>query len=212
MKILVVDDHPLFAQGMSTAIKDIVGKTDILSAESCESAFPILADHLDIEWIFLDLNLPGMNGYEFLSELKKMCCPIPVVIISSIEEIANIHNALKLGASGFISKSESYDGLVIAIDSLQKTGRYITPSYRKALDNFRAGLDQNAECNSVLTFRQRQVLNLLAAGSTNKDIAEHLNISVSTIKGHITSIFDILNVNSRTKAIKEAKDRGIINY
>ena len=157
------------------------------------------------------MQLPGLNGIEFLGELRARRVPVPVVILSALESPAIIHRALSAGASGYISKTAPRDELVRGLRAIARAGHYVSPTLRRPLDNFRAGIGPVEGGGITLTRRQRQILDLLASGRSNLDIAGRLSIAESTVKGHLATLYALLNAETRTACVAEARRMGLLD-
>ena len=153
MKVLVVDDHPLFLSGIRGVLESLADDVSVLEAGSAEDAIEHIQRAPDIDFICLDLQLPGLNGIEFLAELRKRRVPAPVVILSALESPNVIHCALKAGANGYISKTTARDELVTELETIARSGHYVSPILRRRLDNFRAGFGTADEGGVNLTRR-----------------------------------------------------------
>ncbi len=209
MTLLLLDDHPLFRKGIAQTILDLDASYRILEANSAQQAFTLIRDHTDIECIFLDLKLPDMDGTYFLSELKRFKCPIPVIVLSANEDPAIIDLCLHSGACGYLTKAATGQEISSALKSLQTSEPYISHSLQSTFRHYQN--KTQATCPIPLTRRQRQVLFLLSDGLSNYEIAHSLNISESTVKGHISTLFAILNTNNRTQCINEARRQHLVN-
>lgn len=210
MKVLVVDDHPLFLSGIRGVIESLADEVCVLEATSAEEAVARIQREPDIDFICLDLQLPGLNGIEFLGELRRRRVPAPVVILSALESPGIIHRALKAGAIGYISKTAPRDELVKGLRAIVRSGHYVSPALRRPLDNFRAGIGPRGGGGVNLTRRQRQILELLASGLGNPEIAGRLRIAQSTVKGHLATLYALLNVETRTACLAEARRLGVL--
>ena len=211
MKILLVDDHPLFLAGIRHVLAGLADQVTILEAGSAETAFECLDAHPDLDWICLDLQLPGLDGFDFLAELKTRRITTPIVILSANDSPSVVHRALRAGASGYLSKSTPMYEIRAAFDALEHRGHYVSSSLRAELDNFRAGIADPRSGGIALTRRQRQVLKLVAEGRSNNAIADQLGVAESTVKGHVSTLFSIFDVDNRTGCVREASRLGFVD-
>jgi len=212
MKILIADDHPLYRMALSGLLTQLDKKTDIIDCNDFdELQAEMAADSPKPDLIVLDVRMPGKSFEDVLTELKNDFPLIPVVVISASEEISVMTKAIKLGADGYIPKSSTREVLISAIRLVLSGGKYI-PSQAFAM----SVQDPVSQSNAVktgtenathsLTKRQKNVLDLMSKGQSNREIAEALNLAESTIKVHITAIFRTLGVNNRTQAVLHAKE------
>jgi DNA-binding NarL/FixJ family response regulator len=209
MKFLLIDDHPLFRQGLKGIAQRLDGAAVVLESASFGAAQALLDDDLDL--VLLDLRLPDRDGLEALAAIRAAFPALPVVIVSASENKQDIKAALRLGALGFVSKASSADvlenalRLVLAGDIYLPSGIMLGPDGQPGADWSR-GLDEPPARG--LTDRQAQVMRLMARGESNKQIARALNLSESTVKVHVTAILRALGVTSRAQAIVAAFQQG----
>ena len=202
MRILVCDDHAIFRSGLLTALSEIPGDVELLEAGDAVSALEILMQG-GVDLILLDLQMPGMNGWQALRQIREAHPSVGVVIVSASEESADVRAALDAGASGFIPKSSTAPLLRAAIEVVLTGGIYIPsvlmdqPQQANAAD---AEPARRRERASQLTPRQREVLILMSRGLSNREIGEILEIAPGTVKTHLSALFEILDVSNRTEA------------
>ncbi|QRM54142.1 response regulator transcription factor [Sinorhizobium sp. BG8] len=200
MTIIIADDHPLFRGALRQAVLGMEGDPAIVEAGDFESARTAAAANPDADLLLLDISMPGASGLSGLISLRAEFQGLPVVIVSASDDGATIRRAIDLGASGFISKSATIDGIREAISAVLAGGIY-TP------DGYERGMEQDAEIADLinrlrtLTPQQSRVLGMLAEGLLNKQIAYELGVSEATIKAHVSAILLKLNVDSRTQAV-----------
>jgi DNA-binding NarL/FixJ family response regulator len=208
--VLIVDDHPLFIVGLKHYLGELEQDIEVVEATSIAAAWASIERNPDFDYVFLDIKLPDQDGISFLEELKHRKITIPVLVISASEEPAWVHNAIAAGAVGYLSKTAPHLELTEAFAAIHTRGYYISSNLRKALHDYRAGLSIPYSGHVKLTRRQQSVLKLIADGLNNREICTSLNISESTVKGHISILFDILDVHNRTSCIREAKRFGLL--
>ena len=172
------------------------------SVSSGEEALDMLErQHLDI--VLLDLRMPGMNGIDTLLAIKRKTIPVHVIVLTSYETDEDIYRAVNAGAEGYLLKNASLREMVEAIRAVRAGNRYIPRRIASRL--------AERMTRSNLTARELEVLKLLAKGLTNKQIASALGISDNTVRNHINSIIEKLEVSDRTEASTTAIQRGIID-
>ncbi len=206
VKILLLDDHPLFRKGIVQTLHDIDASHVVVEANTAEQALGMLKAETDIDGVFLDLTLPDMSGFDFLAELREQRIPVPVIILSADETPEVVDRGLRAGASGYLTKAVAGEEIAAALHALESTGSYVSRSLKQPLNHYRAEqIEVNGLLDTTLTRRQRQVLELLAQGLSNLQIATALNISESTVKGHASTLFSIFNADNRTQCVNEAR-------
>lgn len=210
MQVLLIDDHPLFREGLRGLIERMDPKACVVEAESCEEALA-LADRggAGFDLILLDLALPGMNGLDGISSFRARFSTTPVVVISGSFDSARVKQALDRGAQGFIPKATPPDVLMSALRLIFSGGIYVPAS---VMDEGAAPQAARAATVADLTSAQARVLQLLAVGHSNKAIANTLDISDNTVRAHVSAILRALNVNNRTEAVHVAIERGLVSH
>ncbi|WP_449286103.1 response regulator transcription factor [Marinobacter sp. PE14] len=195
-KVLLVDDHVLFSQGLAGLIRQEGLAESVVIASTVEGASHLLVRQDDFQLILLDIALQGETGLALLPRLASHREPPPVVIISSSEDEATVRAAQAAGARGFLAKSAGRSALVSMVRSVSRGEGY-----------FPGGVDPVAPGLS-LTPRQMDVLLLLAQGFPNKRICQSLNLTEHTVKTHLKAIFTQLGVHNRTECVNLARARG----
>ncbi len=201
MKILVCDDHALFRAGLGLVLRELEDRTELLDASSADETFGLADAHPDLDLVLMDLNMPGMDGMAALDVLRARFPTLPVVIISGSEHEADVRAAIARGAAGFIPKSSSAPVLLAALRLILSGGVYIPPLVLAATTPASpAPPDRRRERAAGLTPRQLEVLALMAAGRTNREICDTLGIAEGTVKAHVATILETLEVANRTEA------------
>ncbi len=200
MNILIVDDHILFAEGLKHLLESLDHESTIHYASDAESAVQHILKHGTPNLILLDVNLPGMNGYDLLKKLHQLNIWSPVLMISANEAPSSTGIALSNGAAGFISKSSDSTVLLNAIKTVIDGDVFMPCSSHK----------QSGNAHFSVTDRQQEILYLLSQGMLNKQIAYELSISANTVKAHLSEIFRILKVKNRTAAVHNAYEKGLL--
>jgi DNA-binding NarL/FixJ family response regulator len=213
-RALIVDDHPLFRSALRQVIDGMFGDAyEIMEAGSFDEAEPLVGGRadLDLDIILLDLHLPGSNGFSSLIELRNRAPSVPIIVISASATKDVIRDSLTYGASGFIPKSFSIDGIRTALESVISGQLFAPPAdaFEVAPPASSGQRSSTAEQKvSALTHGELRVLELLAKGKPNKLIAFELGIKESTVKAHVTAILRKLRVHSRTQAVLAARELG----
>jgi len=215
MKVLVVDDHHLIREGMRPVLAKLAAAgeaVEVLDAATFGEARAYLERHADVELVLLDLRLPDASGLDALDELQRSHPDVPVVLMSGEDDAANVRAALEHGALGYIPKSSSPPVVLHALRLVLAGGIYVPPEILRA-DRAPAPRPAGARTADVarlgLTPRQVEVLALLAAGRSNKEICRELRLSEGTVKTHLAAIFKALGVANRVQAVIAAGRMGI---
>jgi len=216
MKILLIDDHPLFREGVALLLKPLVDALETWEAGSCEEAFALLDQRGSADLVLIDLGLPGLSGLEGLARLRQDYPEVPVVVMSSSDDKDTVLAVLDAGAMGFIPKSSTSQVMLGALRLILARGIYLPPSV------FLTGRPASAPAAPAqaapqarhpaelgLTPRQAEVLHLLLQGKPAKLIGRQLNLSLSTVKAHTSAVLRALNVTTRTQAILAAGRMGL---
>ncbi len=221
MKILLVDDHVLFREGVALLLRPLVPDADVTEAGTCEEALRLVSESGGVDLVLMDLNLPGMPGMEGIALLRERYPSIPVVALSSNDDMQTVLGALDAGAMGFIPKSSSSGVLNGALKLIMAGGIYLPPSVflaeRQLPDStthvVQAGVDRSkpsvAPSALGLTPRQADVLYLILQGKSAKIICRELGLSSSTVKIHTSAVLRALNVTTRTQAVIAAGKMGV---
>ncbi len=189
IRVLVVDDHQVVRRGLAALLATDRGIAVVGEAGSGEEAVRVAAAaHPDV--VLLDLMMPGMNGVEATPRIKTAAPGAAILMLTSYTDADLIAPALAAGALGYLLKTASTDEVLAAIRQVAAGRRVMDPAAETALSQY-AGVD--------LTLREREVLNLVADGLSNAEIAERLTITVRTVKAHISSLLQKLALADRTQ-------------
>lgn len=214
MKLLLIDDHPLFRDGLSLLIQhrlSLPGHAELtlLEAGDLAEAAVVLRAHPDVQLALLDLNLGDRQGLDTLQQWRGMAPDVPVIVLSADDRADTIVSAIDRGAAGFIPKTVQAATMQ---DALRRVlaGEVYLPEMPGA-DALVAQGAEPASPESLLGLSERQldVLRLLIEGKPNKEICRMLVLSESTVKTHLSAIFRKLGVNSRTQAVVTVARAGV---
>lgn len=209
MKVLITDEQSLFRDGLSLRLKQINQDISILQASDIIEMQKIISRENDIDILILDIDLAELNSAEVISKIKITSPNTKIVVISSSEDTRTIKKILSYGVKGYIPKKSDSNILSGALKLILDGGTYIPPVM---LDNT---IDYsihniNGYPKKNLTNRQSQVLDLIAQGKSNKQIAYDMGVSEATVKLHINALLRSLKVNNRTQAVITAQKMGLI--
>jgi DNA-binding NarL/FixJ family response regulator len=170
------------------------------SFENAENALKELP-HLEVDAVLMDINLPDESGIICVNKLKTFCQEVMFLMCTSYEDDDKIFQSLEAGASGYILKTEGPAKIIGALDELFDGGSPMSSSIaRKVVASFSKMESQN-KLTETLTVREREILDLLAKGQMNKEVAYKLEISNGTVRKHIQNIYEKLHVNTRVEAV-----------
>jgi DNA-binding NarL/FixJ family response regulator len=200
MKILIVDDHPLFRAGFQAVLEGSELEAGVSSVSSVPEALQALQRDSDIGLILLDIHLRGDDGFNALKVIGERFPTTACIMISGDEQQSIAARAVAAGASGFIPKSFTADEMIGAIRKVL-AGEVFVPAT--------ADLTSTGEANG-LTLRQLEVISMLGRGFSNKEIARALDVAERTVKAHVSAVFEALNVRNRTQAVLVAQRRGFL--
>ena len=196
MKVLIVDDHLVVREGLTALLQSFEPGLQVLQAPGGAAGLQLAAAHRDLDLVFLDLKLPGVEGVSAIVEFVHHCPHTPVIVISSSESPDDVREACAAGAMGFVPKSAARQTLLSAMKLVLAGEVYVPPFMLDA---------QPAAPTARLTARQREVLDFLREGASNKQIARNLALSEKTVKIHVTAILRQFGAANRTQAVQAAK-------
>jgi DNA-binding NarL/FixJ family response regulator len=202
LRVLIVDDHPIMRVGIAAIVRATPDMTVIDQAGSGEEAIEMFEKHLP-DVTLVDLRLPGISGVEVIRRIIGRHPDTKIVVLTTYEGDEDIHQALQAGARSYIIKGMPHNALVSALRRVHAGGRFLPPPVTRALSSRLP--------DSELSSREREVLNLIMRGQSNKEIATELGITESTVKCHVSVILMRLNVNDRTQAVVIGLQRGLIH-
>ena len=198
-RVLIVDDHSLVRDGLRSIFDDAFPTCEILEADSLEAALRTLDENGDVDLVLLDLNIPDVSPLSGLEALRDRFPATPVVMVSGVTDRNVVRDALAAGAAGFVPKSLKRAAIVEALE-LVISGEIYMPELE--CDETVAAEEEMIRARiESLTPQQRVVLGHLVAGRLNKQIAYELDVSMTTVKAHVSAILQKMNVFSRTQAV-----------
>ena len=210
IQVMIVDDHPVVRQGVRSLLSNHPDIQVVGEAESAASLFATLNGNPP-DVILLDVRMPGQNGIEVTQRLKRERTGIKVIILTTYDDDEILFGALRAGADGYLLKSASPENLASSIRSVARGERLMSPALvDKMMRQFQNLASEKIRADSGLTDQELQVLQAIAAGSTNKEIADKLYWSEVTVKRKTQDIFEKLGVANRAQAVAEATRRGIL--
>ncbi len=211
MRVLLADDHPLFRDGLAALLR-ARGMTVVGEANNGMEALE-LTRTIKPELILMDVNMPQMDGLEATRRIKAELPQTKIVILTVSDEDENLFQAIKFGAEGYLLKNLQSQAFFDLIDGIARGEAPISRELAtKILDEFSRRLKDDAKVGNSedLTEREKQVLELVAEGSTNRDIASRLNVTENTVKYHLKNILEKLHLRNRAQAVAYAMQAGLL--
>lgn len=199
--LLLVDDHCLMRIGLTAILKLDPDVQIIAEADSGLTALKAYKTYLP-DIVLLDIRMPEMDGVETLKLIREINPLAKVIMLTTSEQEQDIHNAIKFGAMGYLLKDASPHDIISAIKSVAQGKRIFSPTIE--------ALAQNRETLHDLSPRQVEVLKLAAKGFSNQQIGTILGISYTSVKSHLKTVFQRLDVTNRSEAVASAIKRGVI--
>lgn len=210
MKVLIADEQSLFRDGLTLRLKEINQNIDILQSSSLTEMLQILSAEPNTDILILDIDLAGFSAEETIKNIQNISPSAKIIAISSSEDAHNVKNILSLGAKGYIPKRSDSNILSGALKLILDGGTYIPPVMLKTDSISKSTSPTLPPLKKNLTNRQSQVLDLIAQGKSNKQIAYDMGVSEATVKLHINALLRSLKVNNRTQAVITAQKMGLI--
>jgi DNA-binding NarL/FixJ family response regulator len=203
-RVAVIDDHPLYRQGLAVAIEEAPGMELVLAARSVEDFDAHRGVRPDV--VVLDLHLPGLEGPQAVAHL---CARgLAVLVVSASDDQDAVLDAIAAGASGYLTKDAEAAEITAAVTAIAQGGTYVSPALAAYL--LRAARRQPPAVPWALTEREREILRLLASGETDQDIAAQLYISVRTVRSHLERIRDKTGRRRRPDLTRLAIEQGLM--
>ncbi len=208
-RLLVVDDHPAFRRGLEVMLDGTDDIEIVGQADTGERALEQAAS-LDPDVILMDLRMPGLDGIEVTRRLTRSGTSAAVVVLTMFQDDDSVFAAMRAGARGYVLKGADQDEIVRAIRAAAAGEAIFGPEIaQRVIAHFTNGSGSTAAAFPSLTEREREVLEMIAAGRGNAAIAHDLMISLKTVRNHVSNIFIKIQVADRSQAIVKARDAGL---
>lgn len=215
IKVLMVDDHALFRDGMRYVLQQLADEVEVIDSGNFADGMKQAASNPDLDLALLDLHMPGSDGVRSILAFHQSNPSIPLVVVSGSDQREDIERVMEYGAMGFISKMSSSKIMLAALRMVMDGGVYLPP---QLLQQAMIGLDQGVVADrrsdrankNGLTARQMQTLQYLAEGLSNKEISNKMNLAEGTVKIHTAAVYQALRVSSRLEAVNAARRLGFL--
>lgn len=211
-RLILVDDHSVLRVGLRAFLEDQGGDTFTVVQECASGEEAILAvESSSPDLILLDLSMPGLGGLGTVLELRRRKLPVKILVLTQHAEAVSLRRALEAGANGYVVKTARGEELVGAIRAVLAGGTYIDPQLAGALVSPSRSAPASDEALARLTPRERQVLQLVAEGHSNREIAQTLDIAVKTVMAHRANLMEKLDIHNRAKLVQFAIRAGLMS-
>jgi DNA-binding NarL/FixJ family response regulator len=209
IEVLIVDDHPAYRGGLRMMLADVDGVRVVGEARSGVQAVALSAE-LAPDVVVMDLRMPDLDGIEATRRIVRSGSSSAVIVLTMFEDDDSVFAAMRAGARGYLLKGADQDEIVRAISAAAAGEAIFGPEIAaRVIAHFAVGSGSTGAAFPALTAREREVLELVAAGKGNAAIAHELVISLKTVRNHVSNIFMKLQVSDRSEAIVKARRAGV---
>jgi DNA-binding NarL/FixJ family response regulator len=212
IRILLADDHPVLRTGLRTLLEQEPDMSVVGEASDGHEAVA-LAQRLRPDVIIMDISMPGLDGLEATRQIRGLDLPSHILILTVHAQERYLFPVLKAGAAGYLNKTAADTELIEAVRTVAAGGAFLHPSdTRRLLEDFVVRLQSGEEQDSFdrLSEREREVLKLVAAGHTAREIAEHLNLSPKSVETYRARVMEKLGLATRADLVRYALRRGLL--
>jgi two-component system response regulator NreC len=210
IQVLIVDDHTIFRSGLNLLLSS---ESDIEVVGECGDGNEAIevASSLKPDVVLMDVGMPVVNGFEATRRIKEINPEIDILVLTMHRSDEYFFNMLEAGASGYILKGAETDELINAVRVVSRGEAFLYPSMaRRLVQEFLNKSSSSSSSVSILSAREKEIMRLIADGYSNKEIADLLVISPSTVHSHRTNIMHKLELNSRYELVQYAREHGLI--
>ncbi len=211
-KVLIVEDNPLFARQIRDILMGRRGGHQIIACQTGAAALEVLGQpRLRLDLALIDIGLPDMSGLEIIRALRHRFEELPILVISVISSERTLLEAIRAGAHGYILKGDSETAMAKSIDDVLEGNYPISPALARSLFKLAGAPIGQVDARKLnLSPREFETLKLLSRGHSYKDVAQIMNVKLSTVQTNIRNLYRKLQVNSQTQAVIKARDAGLI--
>lgn len=208
MRVLCIDDHAIFRQGVRQILLQHDRSTTVGEAATAQAALQLLREsRWDI--VILDLSLPDRSGMQLLSEIKRDQPDLPVVVLSMHGEDEYAVRALRLGASGYMTKETAPEELIAAVHKILRGGRYMTPALAEKIAFGVAAPSAQEKPHHALSERELEILQLIGAGKSLKEIAAMLSLSVKSVSTYRARVLEKMSMTTNADLIRYVVENNL---
>ena len=206
--VLLADDHPMFREGLAAVLSTAPGVRVVGQASDGDEAVRLAAE-LQPDVVVMDVNMPGTDGIEATRRIVTQSPHVGVLVLTMFDEDESIFQAMRAGARGYLLKGADRATILQAVAAVGAGSAIFGPALARRLIGYFGSGRAGAVPFGDLTDREREVLELLARGDSNADIARRLDISAKTVRNHVSNVFAKLQVSDRAQAIVRAREAGL---
>lgn len=207
--IIIVDDHEIFRNGLKFLLENI-DNVNVVGQASNGSEFIELLVNSKVDIVFMDINMPVTNGVVATETAIKKYPQLKIIALTAFEDIENINNMIDAGVSGYMLKNSKTSDFLLAIQNVMNEESYFSPRILTMLSKIAMTNTKQSQPNIKLTEREKEVLNLICKGLSNKEIAEKLFISIKTVESHKTNLLSKTNKKNTVNLVIHAFNNGLI--
>ncbi len=207
-RIALADDHSLFRQGLK-ALLEGTDEFKVVGEAGDGLELVGLLNQVKPHLVVLDISMPNLRGIETIPEIKKKHPEVKILVVTMHNDKEYLYQAISQGADGYFLKKDAGTELFSAIEKIRKGKVYVSPSLSGDLTDYWEGIREGVK-KSILTNREREVLTLIAAGKSNKEIGDMLYISVHTVERHRANLMEKLNFKKTADLVKYAIEKGYV--
>ncbi len=210
IRVLIADDHPLFRSGMRALLMADQG-TELTGEATTGEEVIALAEECQPDVVLMDLQMPDLSGIEATRRILRTSPNTRILVVTMFEDDHSVFSAIRAGARGYVLKGAKPEEVLRAIRVVAGGEAIFSPSVATRLIDFFGHLRPEALPQSFpeLTEREREILDLIAQGRSNAEIARHLSLSTKTVANHVSNVFSKLQVADRAQAMLRAREAGL---
>ena len=204
--VVIADDHVIFRQGLLKLLQSAEDIEVVADTGSSDEALRLIVEKKP-DVAILDISMPGLSGIEIMEEVQRKGIGTKVVFLTMHSDPVTAKRAIQSNASGYVLKDDAFEDLLYAVKAVASGGTFVSPSISEKVLKLEMGREKEG---SILTGREREVLQLIASGFTNKKIADKLSVSVKTVETHRTRILQKLGAHTAADLVRYAIKTGLI--
>lgn len=208
VRVVIVDDHPVVREGLR-ALLESIDRVEVVGEAATGEAAIREVTMLQPNVVLMDLHLPDLDGIEATRRIRRLAPSTTVLVLTMLEDDSTVIAAMRAGARGYVLKGATQDDIERAIKTVATGGAFLGPQVAPRVLGLLTDQPRDDVPFPELTTRERQVLDLIASGLPNREIASRLSISGKTVSNHISNLFAKLHFTDRAEAIVRAREAGL---